>query len=134
MDLCLKCGKCCTHTEMQLSENDIHRIEGSKDFHWKRDQFCEQIDGFPTLKNQNGHCVFLNPLNNNCIIYPDRPTGCRFYPLIYDEAQDRCVLDSDCPHRTQFYRHKPEQQQLCQKLRYWIKTELYSSELKLNNR
>jgi Fe-S-cluster containining protein len=128
MDFCLKCGKCCTHTEMQLSENDIRRIEGIDTFHWKRNQFCEQIDGFPTLKNQNGNCIFFNPSNNNCSIYYNRPTGCRFYPLIYDEAKDHCILDTECPHRTQFYRHKPEQKQVCQNLKYWIKNELYQTE------
>jgi len=57
--------------------------------------FYVRKGGFYRLLNINGKCVFLN-LDNQCVIYENRPLGCRVYPLIYDEERG-VVLDSECP-------------------------------------
>jgi Fe-S-cluster containining protein len=61
---------------------------GYKGFYTKR-------EGFYRLININGKCVFLGP-RNECVVYEDRPAGCRVYPLVYDEEKG-IVLDEECP-------------------------------------
>jgi Fe-S-cluster containining protein len=128
MEFCRSCGLCCLKTEMELSKSDIELIEKSNPFGWNSDQFCELKDNLHVLKNINGHCIFLHPQNNQCVIYENRPTGCRYYPLIYDIDKDRCVLDSDCPQREKFYRHASDRTQMCKNLRKWVHAELFRSD------
>jgi Fe-S-cluster containining protein len=75
---------------MILTRSDITRLEkrGYKGFYTKR-------GGFYRLININGKCVFLEP-SNECLVYEDRPAGCRGYPLVYDEERG-VVLDEECP-------------------------------------
>jgi Fe-S-cluster containining protein len=75
---------------MILTRSDITRLEkrGYKGFYTKR-------GGFYRLININGKCVFLGP-RNECLVYEDRPAGCRGYPLVYDEERG-VVLDEECP-------------------------------------
>ncbi|MCC6034902.1 MAG: YkgJ family cysteine cluster protein [Desulfurococcaceae archaeon] len=93
-DFCKKCAKCCFNTEMILTLSDITRLE-SKGYRG----FYEKRSGFYRLININGRCVFLSP-SNLCLIYEDRPLGCRAYPLIYDEARG-VIVDSECPLRSE---------------------------------
>ncbi len=95
MDICDNCVKCCMDTEMPLSEGDIARIRklGFTDFTIER-------DGWLQLRNSGGRCVFNG--GSRCKIYADRPEGCRFYPVIYDEEKGEAVLDGDCPRRESF--------------------------------
>ena len=51
-----------------------------------------------TLKNQSGHCVFYNLEQQRCEVYSDRPSGCRLYPVIFDEEKG-IVLDDICQSR-----------------------------------
>ena len=90
------CSVCCHETEMELSAEDIRRIEetGRTDF------YIRSGSGF-RLKNFNGRCVFLDQ-DNMCSIYRSRPAGCRLYPLVMDLTDWHAVLDSDCPHRNRF--------------------------------
>lgn len=52
------------------------------------------------LRNVSGRCVFL--ADDGCTIYPNRPEGCRLYPLIYDETRGHARLDDLCPYRSEF--------------------------------
>lgn len=52
------------------------------------------------MKNVSGRCVFLS--ERGCVIYPNRPEGCRLYPLIYDEGVQRAVIDPLCPYGDEF--------------------------------
>jgi hypothetical protein len=46
------------------------------------------------IRNEKGRCVFLEGDGPyKCVLYPDHPTGCRFYPLIYDADRQACILD-----------------------------------------
>lgn len=88
----LRCFECCKETEMQLSEEDIRRLER---LGYNRDEFSQEIDGVRVLKNVNGHCYFLK--DGKCSIYKHRPKGCRFYPVIYDVERNRATVHDFCP-------------------------------------
>lgn len=82
---------------MLLSNNDINRIEKHG---FSRDFFVDNVNGWLQLKNKNGHCVFHD--EKICLIYPQRPEGCRLYPVIYDADDDCAIIDTDCPYKTYF--------------------------------
>jgi uncharacterized protein len=90
---CSNCGVCCTETEMLLSKKDIKRLEkmgfSEKDFA----RYDKQ--GYVTLKNRDGYCVFYDLKNRQCSVYADRPSGCRVYPVIIDEDKG-IVFDNIC--------------------------------------
>jgi hypothetical protein len=79
---------------MLLSEDDIKRLES---LGYSRKEFTVEKQGFIFLKNINGHCFFLNPETMKCKIYDHRPTGCKFYPIIYSIREKTCLVDEDCP-------------------------------------
>ena len=90
---CSNCGVCCTETEMLLSKKDIKRLE---DRGYSRDQFVTyDIQGYATLKNHDGYCIFYDLNKRLCREYENRPSGCRVYPVIVDEEKG-IVLDSIC--------------------------------------
>lgn len=68
------------------------------------------------LLNRDGACVFID--GYGCRIYPSRPMGCRLYPLVYDPATRRSVLDTECPHRGDFMIREDD----VRKLRSLVKT------------
>jgi len=85
------CHACCLGTEMTLTEADVMRLEARG-----HTAFTHELDtGDLALVNVDGHCVFL--CHGRCSVYPDRPQGCRLYPLVLDLDLDRVVLDSFCP-------------------------------------
>ncbi len=93
---CLRCGVCCTETEMLLSIEDINRLEGlgyRKEFFVLFDE-----EGYARLRNLDNRCVFYDVDHQRCTVYNCRPLGCRLYPVIYDE-QKGIVLDSICRSR-----------------------------------
>ena len=93
---CLRCGVCCKETEMLLSEKDIERLERkgySRDFFVRFDS-----EGYATLRNQRGHCVFYDPEKRRCRVRASRPLGCRIYPVVYDEDKG-ILVDTICPSR-----------------------------------
>ena len=90
---CLRCGVCCTETEMLLSQEDINRIEKRG---YKKDFFAQlDNEGYAMLRNENGFCVFYNPKNHTCKIYRYRPAGCRLYPVIFVEGKG-IAIDKIC--------------------------------------
>ncbi len=79
---------------MLLSKKDIERLES---IGFSADQFAHfDKQGYATLKNQDGYCIFYDRKGKQCSIYFDRPVGCRVYPVILDEEKG-IVLDSICP-------------------------------------
>ena len=98
-----KCTQCCSETEMSLSNEDIEQIKGlGFDF----DSFVVNRDDWLQLKNYDGRCVFND--GKQCLIYENRPEGCKLYPITYDEDENCAVLDEDCPHRNSFKISKVE--------------------------
>ncbi|MHA1608664.1 MAG: YkgJ family cysteine cluster protein [Candidatus Njordarchaeales archaeon] len=94
--ICLekKCYKCCLRTEMILTIGDIYRLlrKGFKIF-----EFAYYDGEYWRLRNIGERCVFLNN-DGLCKIYPDRPLGCRAYPIVMGEKY-KCVPDDEiCPH------------------------------------
>jgi uncharacterized protein len=93
---CSNCGVCCTETEMLLSKKDIKRLEKNG---FSQNQFViYDTQGYATLKNRDGYCVFYDLKNRQCSVYVDRPAGCRVYPVILDE-ETGIILDDICESR-----------------------------------
>ena len=93
---CLRCGVCCQETDMLLSTEDIARLEGQGNC---KDSFVRfDKEGYALLRNRQGHCVFYNTKERYCDVYASRPSGCRVYPVIYDENYG-VVVDSICRAR-----------------------------------
>jgi len=82
---------------MPLSNEDIEKIKG---LGFSCDYFVVNMDNWLQLKNNDGRCVFND--GRQCLIYENRPEGCRLYPITYDEDENCAVLDEDCPHRNSF--------------------------------
>lgn len=79
---------------MLLSKKDIKRLE---DIGFNQKNFAHYDEqGYVTLKNQNGYCVFYDLEERQCSIYENRPSGCKVYPVIVDEEKG-IVLDNICP-------------------------------------
>jgi len=105
-------------TEMTLTREDTTRIEAlgydRKDFLVRgMAEFCE-------LRNVDGHCYFYNPNTKECIIYENRPEGCKYYPIIYNARKRKCVVDSDCPSAKTVTRE--EIRKKCHKVRKLVET------------
>ena len=93
---CLRCGVCCRETEMLLSSKDIGRLERKG---YKRNFFVRfDSEGYATLKNQRGYCVFYDRKKRRCKVRPHRPAGCRIYPVIFHENKG-IIVDPICPSR-----------------------------------
>ena len=94
---CLKhnCQKCCYHTEMTLTVEDVERISGLG-----ITDFYDYKGGYLQLRNVHGHCIFLD--RNLCSIQENKPAGCRLYPLILDVDTGEAFLHEFCPHTEEF--------------------------------
>ena len=93
---CLRCGACCRETEMLLSAEDIERLERKG---YDRDFFVRfDAEGYATLRNNRGYCVFYDAEKRHCKVRAHRPLGCRIYPAIYDENKG-ITVDTICPSR-----------------------------------
>ncbi|NVM29625.1 MAG: YkgJ family cysteine cluster protein [Candidatus Helarchaeota archaeon] len=82
---------------MLLSNDDVRRIRKRTDL--ARQKFSYLKEGYLYLKNKENSCVFLNDETKRCSIYEARPTGCRFYPIIYDPYSRECIVDKDCSNK-----------------------------------
>ena len=91
------CIKCCLETRMPLSNQDIKRITK---LGFDPKSFVKTRNGWLQLKNKDGRCFFHS--GTICMIYKDRPEGCKLYPIIYDKDENSAVFDRDCPYRGNF--------------------------------
>jgi Fe-S-cluster containining protein len=79
---------------MLLSSKDIERLERKG---YNRDFFvCFDSEGYATLRNYRGYCVFYDAEKRRCKVRALRPSGCRIYPVIYDEDKG-ITVDPICP-------------------------------------
>jgi Fe-S-cluster containining protein len=91
---CKKCGKCCEGTLMELSTQDLQRLEQANHL---ISEFAERSDdGIWRLQNVEGHCVFLEPKGAVCAVYALRPLGCYIYPLNLG-PDGTMMVDTICP-------------------------------------
>ncbi|MEJ2240584.1 MAG: YkgJ family cysteine cluster protein [Candidatus Bathyarchaeota archaeon] len=100
--LCSNCGICCEETFMELSADDIKRIEENG---FRSEEFTIQNDGLNQLRNNNGYCYFYNQTDNKCKIYEIKPIGCNIYPVVYLENQG-VIVDDLCPMRKTISNHE----------------------------
>jgi hypothetical protein len=80
---------------MPLSRDDISRLKG---LGYDVGVFTVMGGGAMRLSNVDDRCFFLGEAG--CTVYEDRPTGCRFYPLVLDGG--RVIVDPDCTHGEMF--------------------------------
>jgi Fe-S-cluster containining protein len=92
-----RCVTCCIETEMPLTDNDLKAIEK---LGFKREDFVVLVDDETHLKNIDRRCFFLS--GDSCMIYGNRPEGCRIYPLVYDVDMHKFIFDPVCPHSKEF--------------------------------
>jgi Fe-S-cluster containining protein len=121
---CQNCGNCCLDTEMMVSRKDINLILKKYPQDLREEDFIIECKGFFQLKNINGHCIFLDISTKTCKIYINRPQGCRFYPLTYNEDKKSCVFDEDCPRNHLFYQSKDEFEKTCKKIKRFVRKDL----------
>ncbi len=78
---------------MLLCQEDIKRLEQQG---YGKESFA-QFDkaGYATLRNREGCCVFYDAEKRKCNVYANRPSGCRLYPIIYDEEKG-IIIDDIC--------------------------------------
>ena len=110
---CLKarCSKCCIETFMPLSLADIARL---RELGYKVNEFVVIRGGERRLRNRDGKCFFLT--DEGCKVYNDRPTGCRFYPLVFD-LDGEVVVDPECAHGDRFTVDPEEAERLVEFIR-----------------
>jgi Fe-S-cluster containining protein len=90
---CSNCGKCCERTEMELSSDDIRRLEGAG---YQRDKFSALDNHVIRLMNIGGWCYFYSLAERKCRVYRNRPMGCRLYPIVYS-VEEGVIVDALCP-------------------------------------
>ena len=100
---CVKnaCTFCCHETNMPLTLADLERLTA---LGYRRSEFSEpdEEEGYLRLRNtQDGACFFLSP-EGRCRVQAVKPEGCRLYPFIYDEDEDRTIRDGLCPYNESF--------------------------------
>ena len=90
---CSNCGICYEETMMELSSEDIERLE-------KKGYCIEEfavIDEVRTrLRNLDGYCYFYSRADKKCQIYDKRPLGCYLYPVMY-MTNKGATVDKLCP-------------------------------------
>lgn len=122
--ICRDCGICCLDTEMPLFDEDILKIKEFINIE-KDTNFYIEDHGKKFLKNIDNHCIFFDILTRNCKIYDKRPLGCRFYPMIYDIDNKKCVLDEECPRKYKFYVNQNKFKESCVKLTKIMKENFF---------
>jgi Fe-S-cluster containining protein len=90
---CSNCGICCEETMMELSREDIKRLEENG---YHLEEFAVINGGGTRLRNIDGFCYFYSRADKKCKIYEKRPMGCYLYPVVYLENEG-AIVDELCP-------------------------------------
>ncbi len=90
---CSNCGICCEETMMELSSEDIRRLEKNG---YCLEDFAVTDDLGTRLRNVDRYCYFYNRTNKKCHVYENRPLGCYLYPVMYLE-NNSVTVDKLCP-------------------------------------
>jgi Fe-S-cluster containining protein len=90
---CSNCGLCCKETEMELSDDDVKRLEGAG---YRRVEFAVLDHEAVRLRNVDGRCYFYSLAEKNCRAYENRPLGCALYPVVYLPHKG-AIVDELCP-------------------------------------
>jgi Fe-S-cluster containining protein len=100
---CVNCGICCEETMMELSVDDIKRLE---DKGFRLEDFTVQNDSITQIRNVGGFCYFYNRYEKNCQIYEDKPIGCCIYPVVYRVNVGTIAVDELCPMGKTISKHE----------------------------
>jgi uncharacterized protein len=95
------CTLCCHDTNMPLSLADIERLT-SLGHSLAAFAESDEEEGYLRLHNtEEGACFFLDAAGR-CSVQSSKPEGCRLYPFIFDEEDDRVIRDEICPFNREF--------------------------------
>jgi len=79
---------------MELSTEDMGRLER---LGYSPDEFSISLaNSSCQLKNIDGYCFFYDTSSKSCRVYPQRPIGCRIYPVVYIVGEG-IGIDDLCP-------------------------------------
>jgi|GEM_PF-7038351 len=101
---CTNCqDSCCVAPHVtELCSEDISRLEAAG-LDWAIAPGSLKEGLSPSLKQNEGRCVFLTP-KNRCSIYKARPVVCRAFPLQVMHANDSQLrFSSSCQSRTAIF-------------------------------
>jgi len=90
---CTQCGNCCRnhgdYAYVYLAEQDVAAIAEHQGLSEERflAAYCEEVDGWITLRMDEPACPFLQE-DNRCAIYPVRPKQCATWPF-WEENLER---------------------------------------------
>lgn len=90
---CSNCGICCEKTAMELSSEDIEKLEKMG---YRLEKIAVTNNGATRLRNVDGYCIFYSRADKNCQIYEKRPLGCYLYPVVY-LTNEGAIVDELCP-------------------------------------
>ncbi len=90
---CSNCGKCCEETMMELSSEDIKRLEEAG---CCVEEFAVVDEGVTRLRNVDKRCYFYSMIERKCQVYENRPLGCFLYPVVYLVGKG-VIVDDLCP-------------------------------------
>src|ERR1700759_5003935 len=77
---CNACNRCCRNKAIRVNPYEILRL--ARHLGLSTTEFLEpntEAGGTVLRSNESGECVFLG--EHGCTVHPDRPLGCRIYPL-----------------------------------------------------
>ncbi|MHA1791810.1 MAG: YkgJ family cysteine cluster protein [Promethearchaeota archaeon] len=124
-NICMDCSRCCMPTEMLLSPKDIEII---KKLGHDLDEFSvlDRATHHRKLRNINGRCFFLEGDGPyRCKLYPNHPTGCKFYPMIYDVDRKKCIIDKEYCVNWSKFNNINEINTTCDAFKRFLKNEMH---------
>ena len=96
-------GGCCTNANLIIHKSEIKPfMEAKKTGRLPESQSFEKLDDEDDLYFYQAHgerCLFLSD-ENNCIIYDQRPTVCKMYPIVWKKSPidpTTIFIDMLCP-------------------------------------
>lgn len=100
------CARCCSGEPgvVYLDEERSRRLArflGIDEERFRRD-YCRRVgfNRWSLRERSNSDCVFLDPQNSRCAVYPERPEQCRSYPFWPHVIAERASWEAErqyCP-------------------------------------
>jgi len=103
---CLKCRGCCRFRDQSsvwspcLLDEEIVDFADNKDIPAVSVSLTKHLDLVPAPGEEGYLCPFLNPADNICKAYLQRPFECQLYPFLLNLRHNKIILtiDLNCPY------------------------------------
>ncbi len=105
-EYCLKCRGCCRFRDQNsvwspcLLDEEIVDFADNKDIPAVSVSLTKHLDLVLTPGEEGYLCPFLNPADNICKAYLQRPFECQLYPFLLNLRHNKVILtiDLNCPY------------------------------------